>query len=256
LGEEAATMSDAPLNREQVLDKLEQLADVEHALIVENLTVSCALGHDLPPEEGGATSPEGHEAATTAASLAQAEMFHLKDICGALVDAGRTPQLGRASSIADAAGALVSLDPPSAADLRHLVEREKAIVDAVAAAYTALATSLTPDLFEEPLLGRLRGVVESGSAHRDGATRLSEALGTPPPPDFLRVPRRETTDPFELDLQRTSDLAYRLVTSALREQFAQPEVFTFRNLATTAMDALDASNRALARRGLLPAFTL
>ncbi len=40
-------MSDAPLNREQVLDKLEQLADVEHALIVEYLTVSCALGHDL-----------------------------------------------------------------------------------------------------------------------------------------------------------------------------------------------------------------
>ena len=36
-------------NREQVLDRLEQLADVEHALIVEYLPVSCALGHDLRP---------------------------------------------------------------------------------------------------------------------------------------------------------------------------------------------------------------
>jgi hypothetical protein len=249
-------MSDAPLNREQVLDKLEQLADVEHALIVENLTVSCALGYDLSPAEGGATSEEGHEAAATAASLAQAEMFHLKDICSALVDAGRTPQLGRASSVAGAAGAAVSLDPPSAAQLRDLVERERTIARAVDAAYSGVAAALTPDLFEEPLLSRLRGVVESGSAHGDGPTRLHEALGTPPPPDFLRVPRRETTDAFELRLLRTSDLAYQLVTSALREQFAQPEVFGFRNLATTAMDALDASNRALAQRGLLPAFTL
>ena len=249
-------MNDAPLNREQVLDKLEQLADVEHALIVEYLTVSCALGHDLSAEEGGATSDEGREAAGTAASLAQGEMFHLKDICGALVDAGRTPQLGRASSIADATGALVSLDPPSAAQLRDLIGREKAITSAVDATYAGLAPALTPEVFDEPLLSRLRNVVESGAAHGEGATRLRDALGTPPPADFLRVPRRETDDPFEQGLLRTSDLAYRLVTSALREQFAQPDVFSFRNLATTAMDALDSSNRTLAQRGLLPAFTL
>ena len=249
-------MSDPPLNREQVLDKLEQLADVEHALIVEYLTVSCALGHDLSAEEGGATSDEGREAAGTAASLAQGEMFHLKDICGALVDAGRTPQLGRASSIADAAGALVPLDPPTAAQLRDLIRREKAITGAVDAAYAGLAPTLTPEVFDEPLLGRLRNVVDSGAAHGDGTTRLRDALGAPPPADFLRVPRRETNDPFEQGLLRTSDLAYRLVTSALREQFAQPDVFSFRSLATTAMDALDSSNRALAHRGLLPAFTL
>ena len=249
-------MSDAPLNREQVLDKLEQLADVEHALIVEYLTVSCALGHNLSAEEGGATSDEGRAAAGAAANLAQDEMFHLRDICGALADAGRTPQLGRASSIADVTGALVSLDPPSAAQLRELIGRAKAITSAVDAAYAGLAAALTPEVFDEPLLSRLRNVVESGAAHGVGTTRLRDALGTPPPADFLRVPRRETDDPFEQGLLRTSDLAYRLVTSALREQFAQPDDFSFRSLATTAMDALDSSNRTLAQRGLLPAFTL
>jgi hypothetical protein len=256
LAQEATTMTDAPLNREQVLDRLEQLADVEHALIVEYLTVSCALGHNLSAEEGGATSTEGRAAASTAAGLAQDEMFHLKDICGALVAAGRTPQLGRASSIAGASGGQVPLDPPSADQLRHLIEREKSITKAVDATYAGLAPAITPDLFEEPLLGRLRIVVELGAAHGDGTTRLRDALGDPPPPDYLRVPRRETNDSFEQGLLRASDLAYRLVTSALRENFAQPDVSGFRSLATTAMDALDANNRALAQRGLLPAFTL
>jgi len=249
-------MNDAPLNREQVLDKLEQLADVEHALIVEYLTVSCALGHNLLAEEGGATSAQGREAASTAVSLAQNEMFHLKDICGALVEVGRTPQLGRASSIADASGGQVSIDPPSAEQLRDLLKREQTIAAAVDAAYAGLAPALTPDLFEEPLLGRLRNVAESGAAHGVGTTSLRDALGDPPPPDFLRVPRRESNDSFEQGLLRASDLAYRLVTSALRDNFAQPEVFGFRSLATSAMDALDAVNRALAQRGLLPPFNL
>ena len=249
-------MTDATLNREQFLDRLEQLAEVEHALIVEYLSVSCALGHSLSVEEGGATSTQGQAAASTAADLAQGEMFHLKDICDALVAAGRTPQLGRASSIAGASGAPVPLDPPTADQLRDLITREETITLAVDGAYAGLAASLTPDLFEDALLAMLQGVVDVGAAHGEGTARLRAALGDPPPPDFLRVPRRETSDSFEQGLLRVSDLAYRLVTSALREQFAQPDAFGFRSLATTAMDTLDASNRALAQRGLLPPFTL
>jgi hypothetical protein len=36
-----------PLSHERVLDELEFLAKVEHALVVECLSVCCALGHDL-----------------------------------------------------------------------------------------------------------------------------------------------------------------------------------------------------------------
>ena len=244
------------LTREQVLDELEVLADVEHALIVEYLTVWCALGHELLEAEGGATSTQGGDAANTAAGLAQQEMRHLKNICNALVDAGRTPTLGRASSITGPSGAPVSLDPPSAAQLRDLHKRERDITEAVDAAYARLAPALTPDLFEDDLLQRLRDVVDTGAKHADGTTSLRDALGDPPPPDFLRVPRRETSDPLEQRLLSVSDLAYGLVTSALRSQFAQPDVFGFRSLATDAMDALEASNKALAQRGLLPPFTL
>jgi hypothetical protein len=64
-------MSDARLDRAQVLDDLELLATVEHALIVEYLSVHCALGHDLDAEEGGATTEQGAKASDAAASLAQ-----------------------------------------------------------------------------------------------------------------------------------------------------------------------------------------
>ena len=87
----------------------------------------------------------------------------------------------------------MSLDPPSAAQLRDLIGREKAITGAVDAAYAGLASALTPELFEEPLLSRLRNVVESGAAHGAGTTRLRDALGEPPPPDFLRVPGARPT---------------------------------------------------------------
>jgi hypothetical protein len=97
--------------------------------------------------------------------------------------------------------------------------------------------------------------VDAGTKHADGYASLRDALGDPPPPDFLRVPRRETTDPLELRLLELSDRVYRLVTSALDAQFAQQDVFGFRSLATSAMDALDVSHLALAQRGLLPPFT-
>ena len=244
------------MTREQVLDELELLAEVEHALIVENLSVSCALGHDLLAAEGGATSEQGREAARTAANLAQEEMRHLKNICNVLVDAERTPSIGRAASITGPSGGQVSLEPPTAEQLRGLIKRERDITAAVDAAYARLATALTPGLFEDGLLQRLRSVVEAGAKHAAGTTSLRDALGDPPPPDFLRVPRRETNDAFEQRLLSVSDLAYRLVIDALRAQFAQSDVFGFRSLATSAMDALDASNRTLAQRGLLPAFTL
>jgi hypothetical protein len=148
----------------------------------------------------------------------------------------------------------VSLDPPTVDQPRAVLDREKSISSAVDAVYGRLASALTADLFEEGLLETLRSAVEGVATHSEGTARLRDAVGDPAPADLLRAVRRETNDPFEQRLPAASDLAYRLVTSALREQFVQ--VFGSRSLATSAMDVLDASNRALAQRGLLPAFTL
>src|SRR5262249_10713028 len=102
--------ADGPLTREQVLDELEFLARVEHALVIECLSVCYALGYDLGPDEGGPTTEPGSEAAGAAMSLAQqTEMFHLDDLNTALVHANRLAQLDRAVSIPGGPGSDIPL---------------------------------------------------------------------------------------------------------------------------------------------------
>src|SRR5262249_29199102 len=118
--------TDEPLTREQILDELDVLAKIEHALIVEYLSVQCALGHDLPAEQGGATTDALHNLATDVGNLAVSQMRHFKNVNRALVDGGRSVQVERADSIDG-----IALGPPSAAQLERLVEREEHIAWAV-----------------------------------------------------------------------------------------------------------------------------
>ena len=107
------------LTREQVLDELEFLAKVEHALVVECLSVCYALGYDLGPDEGGPTTEPGSEAAGAAMSLAQnSEMFHLEDLNLALIHASRPPQMDWAASIPGGPGPDIPLGPPDLAQLQ------------------------------------------------------------------------------------------------------------------------------------------
>jgi len=106
-------------SREQALDELELLIGVEHALVVEHLTLQCVFGHDdLPAEEGGPATPEGQVAAEAASNLAMSEMFHLKNLGVALAKAARPVLLGRATSISSPSVAEIPLDPPGGADAR------------------------------------------------------------------------------------------------------------------------------------------
>jgi hypothetical protein len=123
--------ADSPLTREQVLDELEFLAKVEHALVVECLSVCYALGYDLGADEGGATTRQGSEAAAAASSLGQqTEMFHLDDLNNALVHANRPAQLDRAASIPGGPGPDIPLGPPGLAQLQQLAAREQATATA------------------------------------------------------------------------------------------------------------------------------
>ena len=74
--------TDEPLTREQILGELDVLATVEHALIVEYLSVQCALGHDLPAEQGGATTDSLRNLATDVGSLAVSQE---RAACGSLI---------------------------------------------------------------------------------------------------------------------------------------------------------------------------
>ncbi len=252
-------MSDAPLDRAQVLDELELLATVEHALVVEYLSVHCALGHDLEAEDGGATTEQGRQASDGAASLAQGEMFRLKDVNRALIAADRSAQLGRASSV-PAGSAALPLDPPSRAQLEQLRRREDDLAAAVDARYERLRPAVTSDpVFDGDLLGTIRSVVEDGTTHADAVTSLRDALGDVPSAFFLRAIRRETNDAFEQRLLDVSDRGYQTIVTALGEGYAQQDFFAggaLTRFAVTGMTNLDDVHRLLVQRGLLPPFTL
>src|SRR5262249_2146133 len=66
-----------PLSRDQVVHELEFLLTVEHALIVEYLSVRCAMGYDLDPRDGGPATESGRAAAKASKDLADAQMLRV-----------------------------------------------------------------------------------------------------------------------------------------------------------------------------------
>ena len=243
----------ATLDRESVLDELEVLATIEHALIVEYLSIRCALGHDLDAQDGGPTTDRGRDAAAAAAQLAQDEMTHFRDINRALVNSERSARLDRAERIAN------MLVPPDQTELQRLLDREKAIAMAVDEGYTRLAPAVTTHpVFEGERLDEWRIViVENGPTHVDGLTELQTALDGLAPAEFLRATRTTANDSFEQRLLDTNDRTYGLVVSAVRGTFDPDFAVSgaFRGIAISAMMTLDESNRLLVQRSLLPPFT-
>ena len=247
--------ANSSLTREQVLKELDLLAKVEHALVVECLSVCYALGHDLGADEGGPTTEPGGDAARAASVLAQGEMFHLKGVNLALIAAGQFAQMERADSIPGGPGAIIPLDPPSLAQLQQLAAREQAIAAAVDVRYAHLVPAVTSSpVFDGALLATLQSViVDNGQNHAAAFAALTDPLTGLASADYLRATRRQGADSFEERLLEASDGSYRVVVAALRDQFAQEAGFS--SLAVSAMQALDDINRVLVQRGLLPPFT-
>ncbi|MDT5329037.1 MAG: hypothetical protein QOF31_334 [Mycobacterium sp.] len=185
----------ATLDRESVLDELEVLATIEHALIVEYLSICCALGNDLDAKDGGPTTDRGRAAAAAAAQLAQGEMIHFRDINRALVNSKRSARLDRAERIAN------MLVPPDQTELQRLLEREKAIAMAVDERYTRLAPAVTTHpVFEGERLNEWRIViVGNGPTHVDGLTELQTALDD-------RAPRSSCAPPAQLRTIRSNNV--------------------------------------------------
>jgi hypothetical protein len=250
-------MSGEPFTREQVLDELDFLATVEHALIVEYLSVQCALGHDLAAEQGGATTEALRGLAHDLGNLAVSQMRHFKNVNRALVDGDRPVQVERAGSIAG-----IELAPPSAAQLEGLVEREEHIASAVDERYKRLrpAVESGTSVLEGRLLGDVRSILDTCTNHARGVAGVRTVLHGLAPAEFLRATRRETTDPFEKGLLSVADRTYGLLVDIVREwlgpvDFSAISVPPFPSWAQGAMDTLDEIHRLLVQRRLLPKFT-
>jgi hypothetical protein len=244
-----------PLTREQVLKELNFLATVEHALIVEYLSVQCALGHDLLPEHGGATTDDLRSLANGIGNLAVEQMRHLKSVNSALVDGGRPAQVERADTIAG-----IALGPPSATQLERLVEREEAIAAAVDERYERLRPAVESEnpVLEDRLRENVQFILALCTNHAEDVAGLRTALHGLATADFLRATRRETTDPFEQRLLAIGDQTYGLLVDIVREWLGPQEDFVsippFRDWALRAMTALDDIHRLLVQRALLPRF--
>jgi hypothetical protein len=244
-----------PLTREQVLEELDFLATVEHALIVEYLSVQCALGHGLLPEHGGAITEDLRGLSNGIGSLAVEQMRHLKSVNDALVISGRSAQVGRADGIAG-----IALGPPSAAQLEQLVQREEAIAAAVDERYERLHPAVEPgnSALEDQLREKVRFILAFCTNHAEDVAGLRTSLHGLAPADFLRATRRETTDPFEKRLLAVGDQTYGLLLEIVRQWLGPQEdvvgFLSFRDWAMRAMTDLDDIHRLLVQRGLLPRF--
>jgi hypothetical protein len=250
--------SSEPLTRKQVLHELDFLATVEHALIVEYLSVQCALGHDLPADQGGPTTQVLRDLAAHFGNLAEDQMRHFKSVNGTLVRGGQSLRVERADSIAG-----IALGPPSATQLEHLVEREEHIATAVDQRYERLrpaVESATPVL-EGELLDDVQFILDTCTTHADGVASMRTALDGLAPADFLRATRRETTDPFEQRLLAVGDQTYAQLVNIVREwlgpvDFSSVSIPPSQLWARDAMSTLDEIHRLLVQRGLLPQFTV
>jgi hypothetical protein len=242
-------------NRESVLNELEVLATLEHALIVESLSVACALGLDLDAQDGGPTTDRGRDAASAASVQAISEMFHFKRINRALVGSGREPRTDRADAVTTTSGQVLPV-PPDQAGLERLLERERSLAAAVDDRYTGLAAVVTT-VFEGDELNEWRDLlVDNAPKHVDDLAGLQTALDGVAPADFLRATRRTANDGFEERMLEMNGRIYGVIVRALRGTF-NPDSETapaFSDVATTLMTAMDDSNHLLVQRALLPPF--
>src|SRR4051794_27300400 len=157
------------MDRDEVLNEVAILATLEHFFIVECLSVECALGHDLEAGEGGPTDPRGRESIGVAMGYAQFTLMgRFRNLNAALVQADppRDPELERAVAVSSASHAKIALEPPSAADLERLVEREHAIAERIDERYATLAAApaSSGDLLEAIIAGRSDHVRGGGPA--------------------------------------------------------------------------------------------
>ena len=250
------TSENRPLSADEVLDELAFLVTVEHALIVEYLSVSCALGYDLATADGGPATQPGREAAKAARNLADAQMIRVGGLVRPLSGLRPMAELRRARAIKDPTGTEIPLEPPTREQLEHLLEREESIAAAVDARYARLEPVVTAS---SPGDAFLQAAVQEGTLHATAVSVLRDHLADQPIADLLRATRRSGSTIAENFLLRISNRTYALLLGALGNFYGDLDsaaAGTFRLTALSIMEMLNDVNRALVHEGLLPPFQM
>ena len=251
------TSESQPLSSDEVLDELAFLVTVEHALIVEYLSVSCALGYDLATADGGPATQPGRDAAKAARDLADLQMVRVGGLVRPLSRLRPMAELRRARGIKDPSGTELPLDPPTREQLEHLPEREESIAAAVDAHYARLIPAVTASGPEGDTF--LLAAVQEGTLHAASVSGLRGHLADQPIADLLRATRRSGSTTAENLLLRISNRTYALLLGALGNFYGDLDsdaAGTFRLTALSTMEMMNDVNRALVHEGLLPPFQM
>jgi hypothetical protein len=251
------TAAATPLTRDQVLAELDFLASVEHSLIVEYLSVHCALGHDLEPTDAGTAAQNVAAAAGVASSAAQSEMVQLSLVKDALLSTGAPPlELTRAESVRGTSAAAIPLGPLSRQQLEQLVARELELARAVDERYARLRDTVaaTPALFDGDVLVAVNKALDAAD-HSLFAADLKKKLDGIPPSVYLRATPHAPKDDLEERLLDLSDHSYRLLVRIVQIFFNPADQGVEFADAVDTMNAVDKVNRVLVGRELLPPFT-
>ncbi|MGQ0773926.1 MAG: ferritin-like domain-containing protein [Pseudonocardiales bacterium] len=253
------------LTREQVLDELDYLATVEHALCVEYLFAhySLAAPMRLPPG-ADATTRRVFAAASEVFSIAVDEMRHFRWVNEALFALSRPPNVGRAERIHRQLDRPFTLEPLTAQQLDWFIEIERpsqSTESGIDGMYVRLLVTIDrrPDLFPERdrLVHLIKLIINEGIDHFQRFTAVKEQLSGLTPEQYLR-PLDRPADEFGRDLAELSDQNYAVLLDALSATFALGDRAggALLEQSKRAMFSLHETNHALAARGVAPPFTL
>ncbi len=279
------------MTRQEVIDELNYLATVEHALCIEYLYAHYSLNSPLALPQSGVDARIARVFADAMGSGTRAlpsallsdrtrhifaaayeifrigvdEMRHLRWVNEALDLLERPPSLGRAERIGRAFDRPFELKPLTAEQLQWFIDIEKpsqAINEGVDGMYVRLHTSIDrqPNLFpeRERLVHLIKLIIDEGGDHYERFLAIQQHLASMSADEYLRPLAEPSPGSALATLQDLSDQNYAVLLGALQIAFSLGDRAggVLLEQARRAMYNLHETNHHLAGKGVRGRFLL
>ncbi|MGW7300452.1 ferritin-like domain-containing protein [Streptomyces sp. NPDC054829] len=259
------------MSREEVIARLEHLADVEHALCLEYLYAHYSL--NAPTVLAPGTNPQSpvarfHAAAAEVFSVAVDEMRHLRWVNEALGVLGRPNKLDPPPPdlvIQEQTGQVFELKPLTAQQLDWFIRVEKTSdqldLDGIDGMYVRLHHTIVerPDLFPQSdrLAHLIKLIIDEGVDHYERFRAVKGHLAEFAEEEYLRR-FDKTPDALDQRLLELADLNYAVLLGTMRQtlELGDRAGGVLIEHARRAMNNLHEVNHLLASRGVAPRFRL
>ncbi len=213
---------------QQVIDELNYLATVEHALCIEYLYAHYSLKAPMAlPDDATEETKRIFAAANEVFMIAVDEMRHLRWVNEALDLLGQPPSLGRAEFLGRSFNRPFQLQPLTAQQLQWFIDVEKpsqSVDEGLDGMYVQLLISIDqqPEIFPEPkrLLDLIKLIIDEGADHYQRFNSVQQHL-LQMNQDFYLRPLENPQLGSQLDsLQKLSDQNYALLLGSLEISFS------------------------------------